>query len=107
LLQPEESNHHLQTDRRELHRDTVASSIHRGTGLQSSSHRYEGWLGLDCREIRAAVWIMRVLIVSNVLSRREGSVVFVPLNRSTDPQGELAVRFLVRAHSLAIARHIF
>jgi sirohydrochlorin cobaltochelatase len=106
LVHPGSFDHHVRPDRQELHCDTIAASIHQTTGLHTSSHQYEGWLGLDCRDIRAAVWMMRVLVVSNVLSRREGTVVFVPLNPSTDPQGKSILRILVNAHSLAVARNV-
>ena len=42
-------------------------------------HRYAGWLGVECPSVRAAVWMMRALVASNVLSRREGTVLFVPV----------------------------
>jgi sirohydrochlorin cobaltochelatase len=107
LLQPALCDHDLRPDRQELLSGTMVASIHSLTGLRASQHEYGGWLGLDCRDIGAAVWMMRVLVVSNVLSRREGTVVFVPLNPARDPQGETVVRILVRAHAFAMARKLF
>jgi sirohydrochlorin cobaltochelatase len=107
LVQAPLFDHDLRPDRRQVVCSKIAESIHQVIGLRSSNHQYGGWLGLDCRDIRAAIWMMRVLVVSNVLSRREGTVVFVPLNPATDPKGETVVRILVRAHGFALARNIF
>jgi sirohydrochlorin cobaltochelatase len=97
----------LRADRHQMLSGKIAESLHQVTGLRLSNHQYGGWLGLDCRDIRAAIWMMRVLVVSNVLSRREGTVVFVPLNPASDPEGETLVRILIRAHGFAIKRKIF
>jgi hypothetical protein len=82
----------------------MAASILEGTGLASSDHRYAGWLGLDCGGIPAAIWMMRVLVVSNVFARREGTAVFVPVNPISDPNGDLVARAVVRAHAFVAAR---
>jgi sirohydrochlorin cobaltochelatase len=37
-----------------------------------------GWSGLECADVRGAVWRMRMLVASNVLARREGTTVLVP-----------------------------
>jgi hypothetical protein len=107
LVQPVLFDHDPRPDIQEMQSDEIAESIHRMTGLRPSNHQYEGWLGLDCRDIRAAVWMMRVLVVSNVLSRREETVVFVPLNPASDPEGKAVLRILVRAYRFAVVRNIF
>jgi sirohydrochlorin cobaltochelatase len=85
----------------------IAAYLQQATGLRAAQSKYGGWLGLDCGDVRAAVWMMRVLVVSNVLARREGTVVFVPLNSASDPAGERVARGLVRAHGFGRARKIF
>jgi sirohydrochlorin cobaltochelatase len=85
----------------------IAESIYKATGLRPSNHGYFGWLGLDCHNIRAALWMMRVLLVNNLLSRREGTVVFVPVNSVSDPAGETVVGLVIKAHRFAIARNVF
>ena len=67
LLEPDLSSHDGERAAR------VAKLIEQSTGLQRSSHRYPGWLGIECPSVRAAVWMMRALVASNVLSRREGT----------------------------------
>jgi hypothetical protein len=84
----------------------LVETIRRDTGLSRSMHRYRGWLGIDCPTVRAAVWMMRLMIASNVLSRREGSTLFVPVNDARDPGGDRVASALVLVHRLARARGI-
>jgi len=106
LVQPALSGHDFPTDRHQILIGKMAETIHQLTGLGSSSHQYAGWLGVVCPDVRAAIWIMRAMVVSNILSRREGTVVFMPVNPATDPEGETVVRLLARIHGIASARHI-
>lgn len=85
---------------------SIADAITRETRLRRSRHRYAGWLGVECVSVSAAVWMMRALVASNVLSRREGTVLFVPVNPVTDPNGDLTVRALARVHQFATARGV-
>jgi len=84
----------------------LAEQIHRATGLQPSPQRYPGWLGLECPSVRFAVWMMRALVASNVLARREDTVLFVPVSPSTDPRGTFVTDAVVRTHQCASARGI-
>jgi hypothetical protein len=81
----------------------IAGRVQQETGLAASSHRYAGWLGVECASVRSAIWMMRALVVSNVLSRREGTVLFVPLNIKGDLMGDRVVTSLARAHRLGAA----
>jgi sirohydrochlorin cobaltochelatase len=84
----------------------IAQRVQQETGLAASTHRYAGWLGVECASARAAIWMMRALVVSNVLSRREGTVLFAPLNINSDRTGDKVVTSLARAHRLAAARGV-
>jgi sirohydrochlorin cobaltochelatase len=84
----------------------LVETIRRDTGLPRSTHRYRGWLGFDCPTVRAAVWMMRLVIASNVLSRREGTTLFVPVNETRDPGGARVASVLVLVHGLAQARGV-
>ena len=79
----------------------LANAIERETGLARSVHRYTDWLGLECGSVRTAVWMMRMMAVVNVLSRREGTVLFVPLDPSVDPVGGIVSDSVVLIHRLA------
>lgn len=73
-------------------------------GLRLSNHRYTGWLGVECPSVRAALWMMRMMVAANILARREGTVLFVPINPVTDPGGEIVAEAIARIHHLAIVK---
>jgi sirohydrochlorin cobaltochelatase len=55
----------------------MADRIQSSLGLRRSEGNRVGWLGVECPSVRAAVWLMRALVVSNVLARREGTALCV------------------------------
>lgn len=79
----------------------VAAAIARDTGLGPSSHRYVGWVGVECGSVAAAVWMMRLLVAANVLTRREGTALFVPVNPASDPDGRAIAGAVARVHRFA------
>ena len=87
-------------------RQRIGEAVERKTGLPPSRHRYDGWLGVECPSVRAAVWMMRGIVVSNVLSRREGTVLFVPIDPARDPGGERVTTCVASIHALAAARRL-
>lgn len=84
----------------------IAARIERETGLRRSAQTSAEWLGFDCRDVPSAVWMMRALVASNVLSRRENRTLFVPVNPSTDPTGALVSHAVVRVHGYALDRGV-
>jgi hypothetical protein len=104
LIQPSLSDVDLRDGKRETLWGNMAETIRQATGFCRSEHQYAGWLGFDCGDVRGAIWMMRAMVVSNILSRREGTVLFVPLNPESDPNGETVARSLVRLHGFATAR---
>ncbi len=84
----------------------IAEAIQRQTGLARAGHRYGGWLGIECPSVRAAVWMMRALVASNVLSRREGTVLYLPINPTIDPDGTMVINAMVRIHGFATAKNV-
>lgn len=84
----------------------IARIVERETGLGPSNQQYSGWLGLECARVGSAVWMMRAVVASNVLSRREGTVLFVPVNPESDPRGGIVSTSVTRAWRLASARGI-
>ena len=87
-------------------RVAASEAIREATGLVASSGRYVGWLGVECPNTRAAVWMMRAVVVSNVLSRREGTVLFVAINGIQDPDGRRVSAATIGAYRLARARGV-
>jgi hypothetical protein len=84
----------------------VAEALRRDTGLVRSPHRYTDWLGIECPSVRAAVWLMRMMSVLNVVSRREGTVLFVPISPASDPEGEVVAESLALAERLRVAKGV-
>jgi len=75
-------------------------------GTSSSSNQHPGWRGVDCPSESAAIWMMRALVVHNVLSRREGKVLMVPVNPASDPTGDRVTSVLARVRRLAAASKV-
>jgi hypothetical protein len=57
------------------------------TRFRPAAQQYSGWCGLDCPDVATAIWIMRALVASNALARREGNTLFVPVDSCVDPGG--------------------
>lgn len=82
-------------------RHTVAAAIEQQAGLRAVNHGYRGWIGLQTAGVRAAVWMMRALVAANVLARREGEVLFVPIDAAADPTGATVAARVALVHRLA------
>ena len=87
-------------------RARVGAAVSAETGLPVADGPGGPWLGADCRSVRAAVWMMRMMVTVNVLSRREGTVLFVPVDPAVDPDGEIVVSSLSVVHRLARAKAV-
>ena len=69
--------------------NAVAEIVHRETGLAHAPRHYTDWLGLECATPQAAFSMLRMLLAVNVLARREGAVLFVPINPDVDHDGSV------------------
>ncbi len=62
--------------------ERVVAEIERGlrlvTGLPTIRSKNPGWLGLDCQDEQAALWLLRAIVVENICVRREGSILYFP-----------------------------
>jgi len=62
--------------------ESVVQEIRRGiemvTGLPTIHASTLGWVGVQCDDEAMAVWLMRAIIVENVMVRREGAMLFLP-----------------------------
>jgi hypothetical protein len=104
LVEPATATTGLHSHTHEESAARMTESISQSTGLARSRHRYAGWLGLECTNVRTAIWMMRALVASNILSRREETTLFVPVNPVTDPTGGIVVRAVSRIHRLGEGR---
>jgi hypothetical protein len=106
LIEPAWPDDGDDVDKRERLATTIADTIQRETGLTRSAHRYAGWIGVDCASVPAAVWMMRAVVMGNVLARREGTTLFVPVNPQSDPDGAAVTGVVRWTHRLAHARGV-
>ena len=94
--------------RRTEHQATVgqhggdASSRDTGLRRHGPALRRLAWPGMPERPRRGLDDAM--LVASNVLSRREGTTLFVPINPAIDPGGDAVVTAIARIHAFASAR---
>lgn len=86
----------------------LAEAVQAATGLAPVPGRAtaSGWLGFPCPDVRSAIWMMRALVVSNVLARREDTVLFVPVDPAADAGGRRVSGALARAHAFARLRGV-
>jgi hypothetical protein len=106
LIQPAVVGHDFDADADRLLKGTMAERITEAIGLPISDVPSDGWLGVVCPGVKAAIWMMRALVVSNVFARREDTTLFVPVNPTTDPTGETVLRALIRVQAFARVRDI-
>jgi hypothetical protein len=59
------------------------------------------WRPVECPSVAVAIWMMRAAIAHNVLARREGVTLFVPVNSATDPGGARVSHVVARVRHLA------
>jgi sirohydrochlorin cobaltochelatase len=62
--------------------EAVVAEIERGirlvTDLPVVRSKTPGWVGVRCDSEEMAIWLMRAIIVENVMVRREGEVIYLP-----------------------------
>jgi sirohydrochlorin cobaltochelatase len=59
------------------------------TGRAVQTDGPPGWLGVDCDSEAMAIWLMRAIVVENVLARREGTVLYLPAGPDFTLGGEI------------------
>ncbi len=84
----------------------AAREIAEATGLRAGGAEYVGWLGLECPDVRSAIWMMRALVVNNTLARREDEFVYVPVHPMLDPEGSRVAKAVAMVHRYAVGRGI-
>jgi sirohydrochlorin cobaltochelatase len=104
LIEPVMTSASIDFERVSASRQRLAERLEQATSLQASAPHYAGWLGFECASVDAAIWMMRALVVSNVLARREGTTLFVPINPGQDPEGARVAGEVARVHRLAAIR---
>jgi sirohydrochlorin cobaltochelatase len=59
-------------------RAELARGLQAVTGLPVVLAAPAGWIGLECASEEMAVWLMRAIVVENVMVRREGTILYLP-----------------------------
>ena len=59
------------------------------TGLEVVTAGPPGWLGIVCESEEMALWLMRAIVVENVMARREGAVLYLPAGPRFSLEGEI------------------
>lgn len=57
----------------------LQEAIHQKIDWPTDGTRYYGWVGVSCPTVETAIWLLRVLIVSGILVRREEAVLYLPV----------------------------
>jgi sirohydrochlorin cobaltochelatase len=76
------------------------NSVRELCGLEVSGYSH-GWLGVECPSSNWAIWIMRSLVVKNVLARREDHTLFVALPDGSEPVRQRLVAAIGEIAALA------
>lgn len=69
----------------------ITASLKKTSGWNCDSSLYFGWIGVQCPTVEIAIWLMRVLIVSGILVRREDSVLHLPTGDGTAQQMDMVI----------------
>jgi sirohydrochlorin cobaltochelatase len=73
-------------------------------GLPAPSRKYVGWVGVETAGEEDAVWLLRAVLVEQVLARREGKVLYLPVAATPNSdQGSRVGRAFRRAWDLRTA----
>jgi hypothetical protein len=56
----------------------LCRGIQLATGLQAQVSDVDGWIAVRCQDERMAAWMMRAILVENILARREGDRLLLP-----------------------------
>jgi len=85
---------------------SLSVRIQEKTGLMPWDVPCDGWVGVVCPSVKAAIWMVRGLVVSNVFARREDTVLHFPVNPTTDTSGNFVVQAVSQVHGFAQARRV-
>jgi sirohydrochlorin cobaltochelatase len=86
--------------------DELTRQITARTGRICFANRYMGWIGIDCPDVRTAIWLMRAMTVENILARREDTVLFLPAHPRFASDGRMTrlVETFERVHQLCAVK---
>lgn len=80
----------------------MRNMIQQEIGLPTVAGRCMGWIGVRCRSVEMAIWLLRAIVVNQVLARREQQLLCLPAGPgfASDGSADRVVTALVRAYRL-------
>jgi hypothetical protein len=57
----------------------IEKGLRQATGLSIAASVSSSWVGVNCSDETMAVWLLRAVVVENVLARREGAILYLPV----------------------------
>ena len=81
-------------------RAELARGLQMVSGLPVVLDGTPGWIGLTCDDEEMAIWLMRAIVVENIMVRRESAVLFLPAGPRFSLEGEIknVVTALAKTH---------
>ena len=70
-------------------RGELARGLEMVTGLDVVLDGPVGWIGLRCADEEMAIWLMRAIVVENIMVRREGAILYLPAGCRFTLDGEI------------------
>jgi sirohydrochlorin cobaltochelatase len=70
-------------------RAELARGLRMVTGLRVVLDGAPGWIGIECADEEMAIWLMRAIVVENVMVRRERAVLYLPAGPRFTLEGEI------------------
>jgi hypothetical protein len=83
----------------------IVEKILQDKGLPYFSNQSSGWVGVERPTVKNAVWLMRGMVANNILARREGIILFLPVNAAADPHGQRLIASFRHLHHLSRLAH--
>jgi sirohydrochlorin cobaltochelatase len=89
LLEPVTRDEALGDPERDLAvRREIARGVRLTTGLATVDGP-PGWIGVACESAEMAIWLVRAIVVENVMARREGRTLYLPVGPRFTLDGEI------------------
>jgi hypothetical protein len=105
MLQPGVAGHGFDPIKQGELSARIVYLIEGSTGLRRGERDYTGWVGVTCPGVGTAISMMRLLSTVNVLSRREDTILYVPVNPITDPTGEIVAQAVAEVYRLPVPQN--
>jgi sirohydrochlorin cobaltochelatase len=66
--------------------EDVCRRLSEATAMRATPAQDAGWISLECADLAMAVWLLRAIVVQDVLARRQENVLYLPAPAGRDVQ---------------------